>query len=385
MEESIGDKFTKERSLIYILLGGVLIVIIVLFYLFFIYGKKGITITSPNGNEEWEISQTYEITWKAKKVNRVGIVLFDETEPKWIAKNIDASLGKYEWKIYPGQDYGDGFWIAVFEYPWKEGNNIDYSNGTFAVIYPELSACDNLSFENEWPFLPSNFPNIRKVFITEDGFNGNLEGLDGADKKCQEEADSWGFEGTWHAFLGGESDQDLAVKRLEETPRKKDGIFVDAKISAILVRGDTCHRLIAKDFEEFLVKLSESQEINSEKLDQEFLENIKNVWLGRVNKESNKNCISTDKITDSDYGSLDEKYSYTTTCQNWTRGDKFVGGYPVSFGESVPEFPLCYTDTGQATNAVASGGLASGLNDGIFTIYKGKYCDQKQKLLCIQE
>ena len=385
MEESIGDKFTKERSLLYILLGGVLIVIIILFYLFFVYGRKGVTITSPNGLEEWQISETYEITWKARKVGRVGIVLFDETEPKWIAKNIDASQGKYEWKIYPGQAYGDGFWIAIFEYPWQEGNSIDYSNGAFAITYPELSACDTLSFENEWPFLPSNFPNIRKVFITEESFDGNLEGLDGADKKCQEEADSLGFEGTWRAFLGGESDQELAAERLKRTPRGNDGIFVQADISAILVRGDTCHRLVAKDFNEFLIRLSDSEEVNSEKLDQEFLENIKEIWLGRVDRTSNKNCISIGKVIGSSYGDLAEKYSYTTTCQNWTRGERFVGGYPVRFGETLPEFPLCFTDAGQATNAVASGGLASGLDKENLTIYQGKYCDDKQKLLCIQE
>jgi len=385
MEESIGDKFTRERSLLYILLGGVLIVIIILFYLFFVYGRKGITITSPNGREEWQISETYEITWKARKVGRVGIVLFNETEPKWIAKNIDASQGKYKWKIYPGQSYGDGFWMAIFEYPWKDGNSIDYSNGAFAITYPELSACDTLSFENEWPFLPSNFPNIRKVFITEENFDGNLEGLDGADKKCQEEADSFGFEGTWRAFLGGESDQEIAVERLKKTPRGTDGIFAQADISAILVRGDTCHRLVAKDFNEFLMRLSDSEEVNSGKLDQDFLEKIKEIWLGRVDGTSNKNCISMAKVMDTSYGALAEKYSYTTTCQNWTRGEKFVGGYPVRFGDTPPEFALCFTDAGQATNAVASGGLASGLDEENLTIYQGKYCNDKQKLLCIQE
>lgn len=383
MNGSISDKFTAERSLLYLIVGAILIAIVVIFYFFFVYGKKGIELTSPNGAEKWEIGQTYEITWKAKKVSKVGIVLFSQSETKWIAKNIDASAGKYEWKIYPGQDYGDGFWIAVFEYPWKEENEVDYSNGPFVITYPETASCDTLSFEEEWLFLPSNFPGIRKVFITQQSYNGNLEGLDGADGICQQEAENLGFQGNWSVFIGGDKDEESAVKRLEKTPRAKDGIFVEAKASAVLIRGDTCHRLLAKDFNQFLLRFSSPLAINSEKFSSEFLEKMDKLWLGRVNESSKKNCILV--ALASAYRDLAEKYSYTTTCQNWTQGGSLVGGYPVSVGEN-PSFPTCYTGTGVATNAVALAGLSSILtSDSKFALNEGKYCDTKQYLLCIED
>jgi hypothetical protein len=383
MNGSITDKFTAERSLLYLIVGGILIALVVIFYFFFVSGKKGIEITSPNGAEKWEIGQSYEITWEAKKISKVGIVLFSQSETKWIAKNIDASSGKYEWKIYPGQQYGDGFWIAVFEYPWKEKNEADYSNGPFVITYPEMANCDSLSFENEWLFLPSNFPGIRKVFITEQSYNGNLEGLDGADKKCQQEAENLGFQGNWRAFIGGEGDEESAVKRLEKTSRGTDGIFVEAKASAVLIRGDTCHRLLAKDFNQFLLRFSNSLAINSDKFSQEFLEKMDNIWLGRVNANSKKNCILITSA--SAYRDLAEKYSYTTTCQNWTQEGSLVQGYPVSVGEN-PTFPTCYTGSGVATDAVALAGFSSALTgDSKFTFNEGKYCDTKQYLLCLED
>ncbi len=389
MSNSILEKFTIERSLIYILIAAVLIVFGFIFYLFFGQFSKRIEVLAPNGEEEWGIGQTYEITWESRGIEKVGIVLFKENEPKWIAKNVSAKLGRYEWKIYPGQEYRDGYWIAVFEYPWQKGNEIDYSNGSFAVTFSELISCDALSTENEWLYLPSDLSDLRRVFITQEQFTGNLEGLEGADEKCQIEAEERGFEGKWHAFLGGDSDEDLAVERLKRTPRGTEGVFIIAPPAATLIRGATCHRLLAKDFDEFLAKFSNPLIINEEKLEKGFLKDLENIWLGRVNETSKKNCIPIAAVMESLYLSLAEKYSFTVTCQNWTQGNKLVEGYPVPTGELKPSFPTCYTSTGEFTDAVALGALSSGLtgkgSDTALTLYQGKYCNAIQKLLCIEE
>lgn len=390
MNGSLLEKFRVERSLIYIVISAVLIVFVFILYLLFSQGTKSIQLLTPDGGEEWEIGQTYQISWKAKGIKKIGIVLFKGKEPKWLAKNVDAKLEKYERKIYPGQEYGDNYWVAVFEYPWQEDNKVDYSNGAFAITYPELASCDELSVENEWPHLPSDLPNLRRVFITEEDFTGNLEGLEGADKKCQEEAEKQGLEGKWHAFLGGDSDQELAVERLKATPRKTEGIFVNAEPAAILIRGASCHRLLGKNFNEFLAKLSNPLIINEEKLESEFLGNLKNIWFGRVDEKSKRNCTVILSALLDPYKSLAEKYSFTTTCQNWTQGGRLVQGYPVSEEEPRPSFPTCYTPEGKSTDAVILGGLASGLTRGAgdmdsLTLYQGKYCSTRQKLLCIEE
>lgn len=389
MSNSILEKFTIEKNLIYVLIAAVVIVFGFIFYLILGQFSKSVEVLTPNGGEEWEIGQTYEITWKSRGIERVGIVLFKENEPKWIAKNVSAKLERYEWKIYPGQEYRDGYWIAVFEYPWQKGNEIDYSSGSFAITFSELISCDALSTENERPYLPSDLPDLRRVFITQEQYTGNLEGSEGADEKCQQEAEERGFGGKWHAFLGGDSDEDLAVERLKRTPRGTEGVFIMAPPAAILIRGATCHRLLAKDFDEFLAIFSNLLIINEEKLEAVFLEDLKNIWLGRVDEKSKKNCIPILSVLGDSYLSLAEKYSFTSTCQNWTKENKLVDGYPVPKGQPKPSFPTCYTPTGEFTDSVALGGLSSGLTNGgkdtIFTPYQGKHCDTRQKLLCIEE
>lgn len=387
MNDSFLGKITIEKSLIYIAIIAVVIVCIFLFYLFFSSGTKSIQVTSPNnGKEEWQIGETYQITWQAKGIERVGIVLFKENEPEWIAKNVSANSGKYEWEIYPGHRYGSGFWIAVFEYPCEKGKKIDYSNASFAITYPELASCEWLSIQNEWPYLPNDYPNLRRVFITKETYTGNLEGLEGTDKKCQAEADAQNSGGKWHAFLGGDGDSETAMERLKETPRQTDGIFIDVFPSATLIRGATCHRLLGRDFNEFLNKFSNPPIVNEKQIENSFLENMKNIWLGRIDEKSKKNCIPIQSVLSAPYKKLAEKYSFTTTCQSWTKESELVEGYPVLAGQPKISFPTCYTSGGQFTEAVALGGLASGLtSNATITFSEGKYCNTRQKLLCIEE
>jgi hypothetical protein len=231
---------------------------------------------------------------------------------------------------------------------------------------------------------------LRRVFTTKQAFKGNLGGLDGADKKCQEEATSRGFQGKWHAFLGGDGEQELAVKRMQQTPRKTDGVFVEADVSATLIRGATCHRLLGKNLNDFFDKLSDLVIINQEKFNSGFLNDLKNVWLGRIDEGSSENCTTIASVIRDANRPLAEKYSFTTTCQNWTKENKLADGYPVPFGVSKPAFPRCYTKEGKATDAVGIGALASGLTGGArnvdsFEAYQGKYCDTPQKLLCVEE
>lgn len=386
MSYSILEKFTIERSLIFIVIIAGVLVFGFIFYLFFGELTKNIQVLAPNGGEEWELGKSYQITWRAKGIEKVGIVLFKGENPQWIAKNVSAKLAKYEWKIPPSQECGPDYWLAVFEYPWQKGNRIDYSNGAFAIIFPKLGSCDFLSTENEWPFLSSNLPNLRRVFITEGSYRGDLGGLEGADKKCQQEAENQEFGGDWIAFLGGDLDEDLAIERLKRTPKKTDGIFIEAQSSATLISQLTCHRLLARNFDEFLKRFSDLLIANEEKLEENFLEGMENLWLGRIDEKSKKNCIPITAVLSETSKSLAEKYSFTTTCQNWTQGNKLVSS-PT--GPGPTSYPTCYTPEGKSTTALALGGLASGLSgkgkDTVLTLYQGKYCDTPQKLLCIEK
>jgi hypothetical protein len=387
MNFSFFGKITIEKVLIYVLIIVVVASAIFLGYLFLGQTNRTIKITSPASGVVWEIGKKQQITWQAKGIKRVGIVLFKGQNAKWIAKNVVADSGKYDWDIYQSQEWGNDYWIAVFEYPWKSGNKIYYSSN-FTLDYADNFNCESLALANGWPFLPSDYPNLRRVFITQESYRGNLGGLEGADKICQQEAEKQKLGGNWQAFIGGDKEEETALNRLGQTDRKTDGVFVEATQSSTLIRGVTCHRVLGKDFGDFYKRFSQLALLNDDNMDPDFLNGFKNLWLGRVDTKSEQNCalIFSKAITDL----LPERYSYTSTCQGWTKSDKFVDGYPVPRGAVKPPFPTCYTPQGKFTDVVSMGGLASGLTGGasgsnFYTPYQGKTCDTAQKLLCVEK
>lgn len=345
--------------------------------------EKKLQLVFPNGNETWWAGKTYQIAWKAKNIGKVAIVLTkgeDSKTAQWLVEDIPAAKKKYDWQIFVWQAPGQDYKITILEYPWKEGNKVDYSDENFTILGPQFASCDKLSIEAEWPYMPSDFPGQRQVFITRTSFVGNLEGLVGADKKCQAEAEKEELEGNWKALLG--SDEMLAMDRLN-----LDGIFVEARPAAILPEGKTCHRLLGKDFNEFFKKLSASLTLNQEKLEENFLNDLSKIWLGRINAQSKRDCLTISGYylpTD-----ISRDYSFTSTCQNWTNQQGIVSGYPLKPGEKT-EFPKCYTPQGQRIDAVGVAGLSSGLvgsdmKNQLFSPAVAKFCNTAQKLLCVQQ
>ena len=348
--------------------------------------QKDIRIISPSSDTVWQASQTYKIVWNPQNISKVGIVLVKGVQPqevKWLAQNLTARHSTYDWQIFTWEKPGDDYRIAIFEYPWEEGNKIVYSE-FFTILGPQFASCDNLSIASEWPFIPSDFPDTRKVFITSKTYNGNLERLAGADKICQTEAHENGFGGDWKALLG--DDTEFAVSRLN-----LQGAFVMAQAAASLPEGKSCHRLLGKDFNEFLAKLSVPLAQNSEKIEKTFLKDLQSVWLGRVFPESKRECAVISAFAGSNrqaLGNLALNYSFTTTCQNWTAGTEVVPGYPQQPGQTT-EFAACFTPAGVRTDAVGLAGLSSGLvkvgQEDVLTVSLGKSCALAQKLICVQQ
>ncbi len=385
MPNSFFQKITLEKALIYIIIFAVIITFAFIFYLFFSQFTKKVEIVYPRGGMELEIGKTHQITWEAGGVDKVGIVLYKGGEPKWIAKNVPAGAEKYDWKIHPGQEYGDDYWIAVFEYPWRKGNELDYTSSAFVITYPELATCNDLAIEEEWPYSPSDLPHVRRVFITEEKFTGDLGGLEGADRKCQAAAERMGYQGTWKALLGGEAEEEVAVTRIKNSMQEEEGAYVIAKPDATLIRGATCHRLLGNNLDSFISKLSDPLSLNQEKMSDDFYDKLSESWLGRLNSKSKKNCISITSVVGSMNVKLSEKYSFTSTCQNWTNGGRFAEGYPIPQGEIGGDFPTCFTPGGESTEAVAVGAFATGVSkEDNFVTGWGKYCGDDQRLICVE-
>lgn len=425
--------FAKKKFLIWIGLG--LVGLFLLGFAFFYFStEKKLKLIFPNGGEELRAGKTYQIKWKSNKVGRIGIILIDENtkERKILVEDFPASKQKYDWQIFVWEKPETNYKISIFEYPWQEKNLIDYSDDRFTILGPSFASCDILSIEAEWPFIPSDFPNLKRVFITSKKWKGNLEGLEGADKKCQEEAEALGLKGNFKAFLG--DDDTLAVERLN-----LDGIFVEATGGKVLpqinippylwksfkeflekspfspkdkqiiisahntLEGSfqkflenwyakedekTCYRLLGKNFNDFFQKLSDSMLLNQKRFNNNFLENLSKIWLGRINNDSKLDCI----YISNNFFSYDvnQNYSFTTTCQNWKVSERLISEYLLSKEEKEKvNFPICYTSQGQRINAVGLAGLASDFivegKDKFLNPYLGISCDTERKLLCIEQ
>lgn len=342
--------------------------------------EKKISIENPKKDKKWEAGGTYEITWKIKEIEKVGIVLFRGKTPSWIARGILAEEKKYNWTIPAWEAFCQDCRIAIFEYPWQKGNKIDYSD-YFIISNPKYPSCDVLSIETEIMHVSSDFPNLRKVFITDSKYTGNLGGLEGADQKCQEQAVKKGLAGNWKALLG--DDQTIAVNRLQ-----LNGIFIEAEPAITLPGGQRfCHRLLGENFEKFFKKFFNFSLVNQQKLEKNFLKDFSNVWLGRINETSLKKCSYIASSHPSK--NISENYSSSISCQGWTLNSNRVPGYPP-IGVYKPIFPQCYTAYGKLINAVGLAGLTSDkIKDKtgweFFTPSQAIYCNESRKLLCIEQ
>ncbi len=302
----------------------------------------------------------------------------DFRDRKIIAEDIPARDRLYNWEIFIWQAPEENYKIAIFEYPWQEGGLIKYSDDFFTILGPQFASCDELSIQHEWPHISSDFPGLRKAFITREDYSGDLGGLEGADQKCQQEAEEKKLEGEWKAFLG--DDKDFAVDRLD-----LEGVFVVAEPAGLLAEEITCHRLLGRDFKEFFEKLSDPIILNREKFTSGFLRDLQNIWLGKIDRESKRECIYLDQVSSHE---IARRYSFTTTCQNWSINRDTVQGYPPAENDEI-SLPRCYTPLGERVGAAALAGLSTGVietEDGnIIGTEVGKSCRSSQKLICVQQ
>ena len=99
---------------------------------FSIIGNQ-ITVTSPNGGEQWIIGSAYEITWDDNLDGNVQILLRKSGQLSLIISSSTASDGSRPWtvpSVVPGSDYKID--ISSFEY----GNILDESDDFFTIRNP---------------------------------------------------------------------------------------------------------------------------------------------------------------------------------------------------------------------------------------------------------
>jgi hypothetical protein len=405
-----------------------LIVLISLFIYYHFFISKELELTWPRGGEVLRAGHTYNITWKARKIDKIDIVLIKDEEPKKtkvIVQGFPAKEKKYSWEIFPFEEPSERYKISIFESEFKKEGKKDES-GHFTILGPKFLSCEQLTISKNWPFIPNDYPNLKRVFITRGSYNGNLGGLDGADRICQEEAKRKGLGGNWKAFLG--DDNISATERL-----KLDGIFVFAeaeeglpqeKIPAyfwesfkkyldassrlnpklnqelstayqtltkyfikfyerwnLLQENKSCYRFLASDFQQFYKKLFSPYLVMRDSPEEEFFKKFfdQEIWVGRIYPEDRKSCIKISPFKEKEPSITT---SFTLTCQNWTSDKRKI---EAQAGEFLPQ---CYIGPGRKVNALAIGGAVRTAieENGKRTIeIVGRDCSSWLRLLCIEQ
>jgi hypothetical protein len=406
----------------------ILFILISLFVYYNFFVSKEFELTWPKGGEILRAGHTYNITWKARKVGKIDILLIKDEEPKKrkvIVEGFPAKEKKYSWNVFPFEEPSERYIITIVESPFKEGGKV-VSSDHFTILGPKFLSCEQLTISKNWPFIPSDYPNLKRVFITRGSYSGNLGGLEGADRICQEEAKRLGLEGNWKAFLG--DDNISATERLN-----LDGIFVYAlpeeglpqeKIPAyfwgsfkkyledssrlnpklnqelksayqtldkyfvkfyekwnLLQENKGCYRFLASDFEQFYQKFFSPYLVRKESPEEEFFRTFfdQEIWVGRIYPEERKNCIKISPFKEKE-PSLTT--SFTLTCQNWRSDKRKIEPKEETF------VPQCYITPALRVDALAIGGAAktSTKEDSKRTVeIVGRECTFWLKLLCIEQ
>lgn len=377
-------------------------------FLFFYQTRKKseLDLIFPNGGEVLVAGGEFEIKWKAKNIKEAEIFLFREGGEKMkIAENIKGSSGAYRWRISVSQAPAQDYKIQIVSYDRKGNKLVDTSDKIFEIRGPRFASCYHLILRDLWPYFPSDFPQLKRVFITQNLYTGNLGGLDGADKICQKEAEALGLAGTWKAFLGDE--RRSATERLN-----LDGIFVfESKENAIpievlqpnefwlslkkLIEASPKKETLLKAYDlltpavNYLTKtLGKNVELkyclpllgkNLNEMMKNFISRApsipaiayQGIWLGRIFPQEKSECIPL-------FGQ--NEYSFTVSCENWASNNKYITNQPIE----------CYLQTGTRVNAkrIAGRGLFMG-RDVSYNEYisaeMGDSCSEGHHLLCIEQ
>ena len=101
-----------------------------------------ITVTSPNGGEEWEPGSSHSITWSSNDLpgSYVGIQLYKNGSYSSSISSSTNDDGSYTWSISSGQTESDYYQIRI--YSTTNSSIYDLSNDYFTIDEATSSSCN---------------------------------------------------------------------------------------------------------------------------------------------------------------------------------------------------------------------------------------------------
>ncbi|MBC7073910.1 hypothetical protein H5T58_00750 [Candidatus Parcubacteria bacterium] len=403
----------------------VILFFILVIFIFWATIPQKFNLKTPNGGEIIRAGWVFQVQWSARKIGEINLYLVKEgsKEKVLIGEKIPARQKSFSWRVNPWQEPREDYKIYVEEV--ATGKILDKSEKTFTIWGPKFADCYQfaLADPDKVVYLPSDYPGIRRIFITNGTFSGAIGNLQKADEICQREAQSMGLEGKWQALLGDENEptrkriaefegiiveapggltvigeylpsdvwgrfkqfiQKAKVKpevkskalQAHETLSEPFNSFLNKMNSAKAYR--RCHRFLAYNFQEFLEKLQKIPVENLQSLwGGDFVGKLKSgVWWGVFDENYQKECIDIPAL---------KYYSLTTTCGNWSLNKNYLEGFVPGKEEQTIPVKYCYDPSGEKILAGAIGGRAILLKDSFFTLYYGAPCSSNLRLICIEQ
>ncbi len=133
-----------------------------------------ITITSPNGGEQWFVGATNDITWTSERIDYIKLSYSTDGGATWkfIAQNIDATLGKYSWTA----PRAPGTRCLVKITPQYVEDIYDISDAQFSIfgldlIYPASGEKLLYGLVSSIAWRSAGVDNIRIDYSTDNGAN----------------------------------------------------------------------------------------------------------------------------------------------------------------------------------------------------------------------
>ncbi len=356
--------FTEYKT---VLIAGIAVLVLAVVLLVnFLVSTKSLSFVV--GADSFNAGDSFQIRWAAKNISRVGIVLFNGDEAQWIIQNYPGAAGKYTWNSDPYQAAGADYRIAVFEYPWKNGNLIAYSPVPITIVGQKYVSCEDYSVELLWPHLSDAYSNIHRVFATSSSYSGDMGGIDGADAICAKEAEKLGYSGNYVAFLG--TDEKSASERIA-----KNGVFVEAAPAGTLTEGKSCHRLVARDLQNLLDITRAENNLAKFQLSDSLYKALGNAWYGRRTAAVKTECLPIARK------GVADAFSASYNCQDWTVDKKQI----YSNLSAEADLIRCYNESGKRVQANYYGAIAASFDlEGSYML-DGDTCDSAHKLLCVEQ
>ena len=134
-----------------------------------------ITVTTPNGGEDWLIGETYEITWTSENVDNVTVVYTINNGASWnsIATNIPSN-GIYNWLVPDVANRSDLCKVRI--YKALDTTIFDESDGLFSIfpkvlriISPNGGEAWDVSQENRIEWITSGITNVDLYYTLDNG------------------------------------------------------------------------------------------------------------------------------------------------------------------------------------------------------------------------